>query len=142
MKTYFSTYIDYTIKDDKGNYVQNYKLSTRAFLNGDDISNLYNYVNGNDRLYRVYDLYNGIINNRNSKDIQNISNNILPPEAFGYKNASGITEQEDLLVGESLIKINDKKINLVKEKFLKNIDKDNKKHTKIAVLDGISFKNN
>lgn len=136
IKTHFSTYIDYMIKDSNGNFVQSYKLSTRAFLNGTDISKTYDCINGNDRLYRVHDLYNGIINERNKNDIQNIKNGILNLEAFDYKKTSGITDKENTLVGEQINKS-------VKDFFIEKDKKSSKvKHKQLTVLTGITFKGN
>ena len=39
--------------------------STYTLVNGEDISRIYDIVNGIDKIYRVYDLYNGIENERN-----------------------------------------------------------------------------
>ena len=136
MKTHFSTYIDYMIKDSNGNFVQSYKLSTRAFINGTDISKIYDCINGNDRLYRVHDLYNGIINEKNKNDIQNIKNGILNLEAFDYKKTSGITDKENSLVGEPINKA-------VKDFFIEKDKKISKeKHKQLTVLTGITFKKN
>jgi len=124
MKTCFSTYIDHMIKDNNGKYVQNYMLFTRAFLNGNDISKIYDGVNGNDRLYRVYDLYNGITNERNKKDIQNIANGILESSAFDYKKIMGITEKENNLVGKQINKS-------ALDFYIEKIKRDNQKHLKL-----------
>ena len=73
--------------------------STYTKLNGEDISYIYDIVNGNDKIHRIYDLYNGTINERNSDDIFSIHLGLLRKSAFGYKEISGINAKENEICG-------------------------------------------
>ncbi len=79
----------------------NSKYSSITLLNDNDISHLYDIVEGKDKINRIYDLYNGIINKRNSADIFSIHLGLEKKECFGYKEVSGITEQENSICGSS-----------------------------------------
>ncbi len=91
---------------------------TRTILNDEDISSVYD-ISGKDNLYRIFDLYRGIFNYRNGKDIESIRKGLLPKEAFDLKGVKGITEHEDSLVGKSLDTDN---IGLDRESFLKPLE--------------------
>lgn len=73
--------------------------STYTKLNGEDISYIYDIVNGNDKIHRIYDLYNGTINERNSDDIFSIHLGLLRKSALGYKEISGINAKENEICG-------------------------------------------
>ena len=73
--------------------------STCTKLNGEDISYIYDVINGSDKIYRIYDLYNGTINERNSEDILEIHLGLLRKAAFGYKKLSGIDDKENDICG-------------------------------------------
>lgn len=92
----FSTYA-YIVGDLGYGYIDD----TLTFLNGRNISKEYK-IKGQDKIYRVFDLYNGIINTRNEKDIISINSGHLGRDAYDLKKLEGITDQEDLLVGKSL----------------------------------------
>jgi hypothetical protein len=62
---------------------------------------LFDVNDGPDKLYRVYDLYRGIINPRNEGDIISINSDFMSEEAFDYKRFIGITDIEDEIAGES-----------------------------------------
>ena len=55
-----------------------------------------------DRVYRIYDLYRGVINSRNEKDIDLIRSGLLSQDAYDLKGLRGITEKEDSIVGKPL----------------------------------------
>lgn len=73
---------------------------TYTKINGEDISYIYDVVNGTDKIYRIYDLYNGIINERNSDDIFSIHLGLLRKAAFGYKEINGINSKENEICGD------------------------------------------
>ena len=97
----FSTHMNYYANRDSGRKIKNNIYQTKTFLNKHDISNLYD-INGSDKLYRIFDLYRGIINPRNEHDINSIHLGFLSQDVYDLKGLKGITEQEDLLVGKSL----------------------------------------
>ena len=74
--------------------------STYTKINGEDISYIYDVVNGNDKIYRIYDLYNGTINEKNSDDIFSIHLGLLRKAAFGYKEINGINARENEICGD------------------------------------------
>lgn len=73
--------------------------STYTKVNGEDISYIYDTINGNDKIYRIYDLYNGTINKRNSDDIFSIHSGSLRKSALGYKEINGIDAKENEICG-------------------------------------------
>ena len=75
---------------------------TAIYLNDEDISNIYKTVDGPDRVYKIYDLYRGIINIKDEKDIDLIRSGILSQDAYDLKSLKGITEKEDSIVGKPL----------------------------------------
>lgn len=75
---------------------------TAIYLNGKNISNIFDAVDGPDRVYRIYDLYRGVINTRNEKDIDLIRSGLLSQDAYDLKGLKGITEKEDSMVGKPL----------------------------------------
>ena len=97
----FSTHMNYYAHCYGGRKTKDNIYPTRTFLNEQEISSMYN-IDGPDKLYRIFDLYRGIINTRNEKDINSIHLELLPHDIYDLKALKGITEQEDLLVGKSL----------------------------------------
>lgn len=77
-------------------------FTTRTYLNGEDISYIYDIVEGPDKLLRIYDLYNGLVNRRNYNDIFYINIGCLRSEGFYLKEVKGIVEQENNLVSEGI----------------------------------------
>lgn len=73
--------------------------STYTKINGEDISYIYDAVNGTDKIYRIYDLYNGTINERNSDDLFSIHLGLLRKTAFAYKEINGINAKENEICG-------------------------------------------
>jgi len=96
----FSTHMNYYVNWDGGRKIKDNIYPTRTYLNGQELSNMYD-IDGVDKLYRIYDLYRGIINPRNETDINQIHLGFLSPDIYDLKSLKGITKQEDLLVGKA-----------------------------------------
>lgn len=77
---------------------------TRTYLNSEEVSDVFDTVWDDDILYRIHDLYKGIINKRNTIDINVIRCGLLSTDAFDFKALRGITDKENELVGPSLNK--------------------------------------
>ncbi len=100
MKTTFESHFKTLIKpNDSIRWYTDSPYSTYTKINGKDISYIYDIVTGTDKIYRIYDLYNGIINERNSNDIFSIHLGLLRKSAFGYKEINGITAKENEICG-------------------------------------------
>lgn len=97
-QTTFETHYDTLKKYPDSSY--RYK---KTLLNGEDISVVYDVVEGKDRIMRIYDLYNGIRNKRNRNDIKGIQMGLIRKESFGYKETVGITAMEDAICGASFL---------------------------------------
>lgn len=97
----FSTHMNYYVNWDGIRKIKDNIYPTRTYLNQLEISSMYD-IDGPDKLYRIFDLYRGIINTRNEKDINLINLEFLSQDVYDLKGLKGITEQEDLLVGKSL----------------------------------------
>ena len=81
----FSTHMNYYVNWDGGRKIKDNIYPTRTYLNGQELSNMYD-IDGVDKLYRIYDLYRGIINPRNETDINQIHLGFLSPDRiiFGF----------------------------------------------------------
>ena len=112
----FSTHMNYYLDWEGGRKIKDNIYPTRTYLNGEEVSNIFD-VDGPDKIYRIYDLYNGIINPRNENDIKSINLGFLSQNVFNYKQLKGISEQEDSLVGASLVKVSDTYVNYLREFF-------------------------
>lgn len=101
MKTTFESHFK-TLRKTVGSlrWYTDSHYSTYTKINGEDISYIYDVVNGTDKIYRIYDLYNGIINERNSDDIFSIHLGLLRKAAFGYKEINGINAKENEICGD------------------------------------------
>lgn len=101
MKTTFESHFK-TLRKSVGSLRQytDSPYSTYTKINGEDISYIYDVVNGTDKIYRIYDLYNGTINERNSDDIFSIHLGLLRKVAFGYKEINGINAKENEICGD------------------------------------------
>lgn len=100
MVTTFETHMKYCAPYDGVRLVTDSIYSTYTLLNGEDVSFVYDIVEGPDKLPRIYDLYNGIINDRNIGDLRAINLGLLREQAFGLKEASKITEKENSIVSK------------------------------------------
>ncbi len=112
----FSTHMNYYFNWECGRKITYNIYPTRTYLNGEDVSSIF-FVDGSDKLYRIYDLYNGIINPRNEKDINCINLGLLSKDAFNFKELNGINKCEDGLVGTPLVNENDTYINYLRKFF-------------------------
>ncbi len=112
----FSTYMNYYLDGEDGRKITDNIYPTRTYLNGEEVSSIFD-VDGPDKIYRIYDLYNGIINPRNEKDINYINLGFLSQEAFNFKELKGINKCEDVLVGTPLVNENDTYINYLRKFF-------------------------
>lgn len=115
--TEFLSYMNKFVCLESPRLAKDNKYSTRTFLNGEEISDKYDIVDGYDKLSRIYDLYNGVINERNERDICAINLGFLKEEAYGLKEALGITLKEDLIIGHSLDNQTSEYIDYLKELF-------------------------
>lgn len=86
----------------KSIFTKNNDLPIQMYLNGDNLSNLYNSIDGYDKLTRIYDLTNGIINKRNEKDIDAIRLGSLSTKCFDLKDLKGINNTIDKLIGKQV----------------------------------------
>ena len=77
------------------------------------ISYIYDIVAGTDKIYRIYDLYNGIINERNSYDIFLINLGLLRKSSLGYKETSGITAKENEICGKCKKRLSSQEITFI-----------------------------
>ena len=101
MKTTFESHFKTLRKTDGPlRWYTDSPYSTYTKINGEDISYIYDVVNGIDKIYRIYDLYNGIINERNSDDIFSIHLGLLRKAAFGYKEINGINAKKNEICGD------------------------------------------
>lgn len=108
-KNVFESHMKTIIKSTDGlRWLTSSNASSNTKLNGTDISELYDIVEGKDKISRIYNLYNGVINKQNSLDILAIHLGLLTKNSFGYKEISGISAQEDITCGKQETKINNK----------------------------------
>ena len=104
--TYFETHINKQNLISKTKLNKNLSnLAAYTIINLQDVTDLYGPVQGKGQIARIYDLYNGIINERNTEDINMIHQRKLSEDAFDLKRAFGITEQEESIVGSSITPI-------------------------------------
>ncbi len=89
---------------------------TRTYINGKDVSSLF-VIDGPDKLYRIYDLYHGLINDRNIKDLKGIHLGLLSPDIYDYKSLIGITRKENRAVGQPREETKDIYYSYLKETF-------------------------
>ena len=76
--------------------------AVEIYLNDENVSSVFDAIDGFDKINRVYDLYRGIINTRNENDIDLIHAGLLSQDAYDLKSLKGITEKEDSIVGKPL----------------------------------------
>lgn len=101
--TTFETHMKHYVPFDGIRRITDTKYSTNTLLNGEDVSYIYDIVEGPDKLLRIYDLYNGTINDRNMTDLKSIRLGLLREEAFELKTVKGITERENEIISKSTI---------------------------------------
>lgn len=90
-----------------------------TFLNGEDLGNTYNISNSLNKVYRIYDLYRGLITPRNESDIDVIHDEFLSDRGFNLRELKNLTFEENNLVGPTTIPISQEYYEYVK-KFLKD----------------------
>lgn len=111
----FSTHMNYYI--DTGNRkIKDNIYPSHTYLFDKDISRIYDLVDGPDKIYRIYDLYRGIINKRNETDINSIHLGLLSEDAFDLISKEEITRKENNLVGDPSSN-NEEYINYLKQLF-------------------------
>lgn len=113
----FSTHMNNYFQCRNGRPIKDNIYPTRTYLNGEEFSSLFDVNDSANKLYKVYDLYNGIINARNENDINSIHFGFLSEDAFGFRELKGITNQENELVGRSNLEVSNDYINYL-SKFL------------------------
>lgn len=86
------TYSFYENKQEANSIVQN---------DGKSLSRFYTSVKGPDQTETVYDLYNGVINERTKEILLTYKDSL--DNLYDYKSKSGITERENTLVGERIL---------------------------------------
>lgn len=137
----FSTHMNTYIHCKGGRPIKDNIYPTRTYLNGEEVSSLFDITDSADKLYIVYDLYNGIINPRNEKDINSINLGFLSEEVFGYRELKEIISQEDELVGKSTLEVSNDYINyLSKILYDKFGYKGEIKLDRETLLQGITYK--
>ncbi len=108
-------------------FLDNYGVKT--LVNNRNISSLYP-IQGDNVLERIYDLYYGNINPNNESDIQDIHKGILQEEAFAYSDLKKLSNQENLLLGNPLIKPTPEYVD-----YIKNFMNDNFGYSEEIQLD-------
>ena len=113
----FSTHMNTYVQCRSGRPIKDNIYPTRTYFNEEEVSSLFDVTDCADKLYIVYDLYNGLINTRNENDINSINLGFLSEDVFGFRELKGITSQEDELVGRSNLEVSNDYINYL-SKFL------------------------
>ena len=113
----FSTHMNYFVDCMGKRRFENENFSNVSYLNGNDVSILYNGVEGVDKLFRIYDLYDGVITLRNIDDLNYICFGIIDGDAFGLRGLTGIKEEEEKLIGAVDEELEKKYINQLKQIF-------------------------
>lgn len=140
LTTIFSTHMNYYYSSLDFREIKNNIYPTKTYFNDEEISHLYDLVDGHDKLYRIHDLYNGLINNRDKTDIHTIHLGLLTKSGFDLRTLKGITEQENALIGESLIPVSDEYKSYLKQLFeIKYGYKDEIKLDRESLLNTIDY---
>lgn len=95
----FECHMKYFFMEYGHRYLTDSPYSTKTLVNGNDFSSIYDIVNGYDKVSRIYDLYKGVINERNSNDIIAINKGLLKKGAFSLKEDLGINIDENKICG-------------------------------------------
>ncbi len=94
----FATHMNYYYDFGGGRKAKDNIYPTKTYFNNEDVSRLFD-IEGKDKLYRIFDLYNGVINSRNEKDFKSLKSGFLSSAVFNFKNSRGISQKEDSIVG-------------------------------------------
>lgn len=116
----FSSRVNYSMNIEDKDKIKHNVYPTKTYLNDEEVSSIYNIQDSEDKIYRVYDLYRGIINKRNEIDINSINLGLLSQNSFDLKSLKGITEQENNIVGKKIVDDLDDYINYLKKLFENN----------------------
>lgn len=137
----FSTHMNTYVQCRSGRPIKDNICPTRTYLNGEEFSSLFDVNDDADKLYKVYDLYNGLINTRNENDINSINLGFLSEDVFGFRELKGITSQEDELVGRSNLEVLNDYINYLSKLFYDKFGyKGEIKTDRESLLKGITYK--
>ena len=137
----FSTHMNTYVQCRSGRTIKDNIYPTRTYLNGEEFSSLFDINDDADKLYKVYDLYNGLINTRNENDINSINLGFLSEDVFGFRKLKGITSQEDELVGRSNLEVSNDYINYLSKLFYDKFGyKGEIKTDRESLLKGITYK--
>lgn len=132
--TEFSTHMNKYVSWLGGRRVKDNIYPTKTFFNGEDVSSVFDITDNSDKLYRVYDLYRGVINHRNEMDINSINLGLLSLDAFGFRELKGVTQKENSLIGKTQLEVSESYINYLKDLFFVNFG-----YTGKIVVDRISL---
>lgn len=104
----FSTHMNYIVYNNYSGkrFIDNF-YPTRTYLNGENVSSIFDVSDSANKLYKVYDLYHGIIKPRDEGEVWSINMEFLTPDSYDLKTLKGITECEDKIVGKTLNNDND-----------------------------------
>ncbi len=94
MKTYKTNFEGYVFNDSM--------YPTIVKFNGNDVSCCYDMVDGPDKIKRVHDLYNGIINEDNKEDIKAMHLGLMDTDGFDLRNFTGFEDKENAFLGDPL----------------------------------------
>lgn len=109
LKSVFKTYINKTESNSFKIFRRN--PSSFTFFNGEDVSSIYDKIK--DEPYKldiIYDLYRGIVNERNLKYVYSITKGQLPLICFDLLSNKGIKKEEARLIGKDEISVNNENI--------------------------------
>lgn len=141
LHTRFSTHMNYYAQLIGERKIKDNIFPTRTYLNGEEVSSVFDVIDGPDKLYRVYDLYRGVINPRNESDINSINLGFLAADAFDFRSFRGITEKEEELVGKSTLEVPIDYINYLSKLFNDKFGyKGEIKLDRESLLRGITYK--
>ncbi len=103
------------------NWTMDNNYLTKTYINGKDVSSLFT-IDGPDKIYRIYDLYHGLINGRNINDLKKINLGLISPDIYDYKTLLGITSKENIIAGQPLEEANDLYYSYLKKIFKKKFN--------------------
>ena len=117
----FSSHMNTYIGNAYGRSYCDNNCSSHTYSNGKVISRLYDIVDGKDKIYRIYDLYNGIINPRNENDIYSMNLGLLTSDGFAYREYIGLRDIENDIVGSPEEKDEEEYVSYLKKYFQSKI---------------------
>lgn len=118
--TEFSVHMRYFYKlQDEARRYSSTMYPAHVYFNHQDVSYVFDYVEGLDKLKRIYNLYKGKVN-PNSKDIEILITGLVDEESFNYQKKK-INNEVVSLIGKKLK--DDYKDEMLNEYILSHIDK-------------------